>query len=97
MKKFRLLLMVAVCLVVSEHSSAQTNEILLWPKGAPGSEGKTGDEISRTADHGEHFLNNIHKPSITCYIPPAEKSSGRAKIVTISIVMPSMIFRNYKL
>ena len=75
------MLIVAICLFNYEHGSAQSNEILLWPKGAPGSEGKTGDEISRTADHGEHFLNNIHKPSITCYIPSVEKSSGIAIII----------------
>ena len=28
-------------------------EILLWPNGAPGSEGKTGDEQVRIADNGE--------------------------------------------
>jgi len=43
--------------------AAEPKEILLWPNGAPGSEGKTGDEIVRIADNGEHVLSNIHNPA----------------------------------
>jgi len=57
------------------------NEILLWPNGAPGSEGKTGVEIIRITDQGDHVLSNIHKPSITAYLPPADKNTGTAIIV----------------
>jgi acetyl esterase/lipase len=81
MKRSKLLLIGAVCLFMSERSSAQVNEVILWPNGAPGSEGKTGAEISRTAANGEHFLNNIHKPSITCYVPSPDKSTGIAVII----------------
>jgi acetyl esterase/lipase len=81
MKIYVLLTVGAICLLMSERSSAQANEILLWPKGAPGSEGKTGAEISRTVSNGEHFLNNIHKPSITAYIPAAGKATGIAVVI----------------
>src|SRR5262245_26470749 len=56
-------------------------EILLWPNGAPGSEGKTGDEQVRIAERGERVVSNIHKPSITPYLPPADKATGCAVIV----------------
>ncbi|HEX4945839.1 MAG TPA: alpha/beta hydrolase, partial [Blastocatellia bacterium] len=61
---------------------AQTpKEILLWPSGAPGSEGKSGDEAVRVTPDGEHVVSNIHKPSLTPYLPPKEKATGAAVIV----------------
>lgn len=55
--------------------------IVLWPNGAPGSEGKTGDEIVRLTELGEHIVSNVHRPSITPYIPSPEKATGAAVIV----------------
>jgi endo-1,4-beta-xylanase len=55
--------------------------MLLWPDGAPGSEGKAGEEKIRIADNGERVISNIHKPSLTPYLPAAEKSTGCAVIV----------------
>jgi endo-1,4-beta-xylanase len=59
---------------IEEHK-----EILLWPNGAPGSEGKTGDEKVRVAETGDHVISNIHRPSITPYLPT--KPSGTAVII----------------
>ncbi len=56
-------------------------ELLLWPNGAPGSEGKTGDEKVRVTESGEHVLSNIHKPGITPYLPPPDQATGCAVIV----------------
>lgn len=56
-------------------------EILLWPDGAPGSEGRTGDEHVRIAGNGERVLSNIHKPSLTPYLPPADQATGCAVII----------------
>jgi len=57
-------------------------EILLWPNGAPGSEGKTNLEtVVRITEAGDHVLSNIHKPSITPYLPPVDKATGCAVIV----------------
>lgn len=56
-------------------------EIPLWPNGAPGSEGKTGEEKTRLAENGERVVSNVHKPSITPYLPPKEKSTGAAVII----------------
>ncbi len=56
-------------------------EILLWPNGAPGSEGKTDAEKKRVTDQGDIVLSSVHKPSITPYLPPADQSTGAAVIV----------------
>jgi acetyl esterase/lipase len=61
-------------------ASAQQKKILLWPDGAPGSEGKTGNEKMRIYE-GEQILSNIHHPSITIYLPAKEKANGAAVIV----------------
>ncbi len=58
----------------------EPKEILLWPNGAPGSEGKTGTEKIRINETGDHLISNIHKPSIIPYIP-AINSSGVAVII----------------
>ncbi len=56
-------------------------EILLWPNGAPGSEGKAGDEVVRVTPDGEHVASNIHKPSLTPYLPAKDNATGVAVIV----------------
>jgi endo-1,4-beta-xylanase len=56
-------------------------EILLWPGGAPGSEGKAGKEKVRVTDQSDHVISSIHSPSITPYLPAPEKATGTAIIV----------------
>jgi acetyl esterase/lipase len=60
---------------------AHPETILLWPSGAPGSEGKSGTEALRLNEHGEHIVSNIHRPSVTAYLPPHDKATGVAVIV----------------
>jgi acetyl esterase/lipase len=60
---------------------AAAPEIILWPGGAPGSEGKTGDEKVRLTEMGEHIVSNVHRPSISLYLPAADKATGAAVIV----------------
>lgn len=55
--------------------------ILLWPNGAPGSEGRTGPEVVRLTPQGEHIVSNVHRPSITPYLPSKDAASGAAVIV----------------
>src|SRR5262245_3835167 len=68
-------------LFASAHAVEPGQEVLLWANGAPGSEGKTGDEKVRIAERGERVVSNIHKPSVTPYLPPADKATGCAVIV----------------
>ena len=83
MNSLRVAIHPAVTLLVlwAVASSGGAAEIPLWPHGAPGSEGKTGDETVRVTDGGEHVISNIHRPSITPYLPAAGEASGAAVIV----------------
>jgi endo-1,4-beta-xylanase len=48
----------------------------LWPKGAPGSEGKTAPE---KVENGR--VTSVHQPSLTVYLPPKEKATGAGVVV----------------
>ena len=76
------LIAATVIIVFASFSIYQNKEeILLWPNGAPGSEGKTGNEKVRIAETGDHVLSNIHRPSITPYVPEKNNSTGVAVII----------------
>jgi len=77
----RRLLGLLVLISASTQAAELPGEILLWQSGAPGSEGQTGDVKIRIADNGERVLSNVHKPSITPYLPSADKAKGCAVIV----------------
>ena len=68
-------------LFTAAHAVEPGKEILLWPNGAPGSESKTGETKIRIAERGERVLSNIHKPSLTPWLPAADKATGCAVIV----------------
>lgn len=53
----------------------------LWPGDAPGSEGKTGEEHVRLSDAGEHIVSNVHRPSLTVYLPPETTKLSTAVVV----------------
>jgi acetyl esterase/lipase len=60
----------------------EPKEILLWPQGAPGSEGKSGAEKVRIfTETGDHVVSGINRPSITPYIPAANLATGAAVII----------------
>jgi endo-1,4-beta-xylanase len=57
-------------------------EIPLWPKGAPGSEGKTGEEVVRIAQPtGDHVVTGVIQPTLTPYLPAPDHATGAAVIV----------------
>jgi acetyl esterase/lipase len=78
---FMIKLLMAFMLLVGFTKADDPKEILLWPGGAPGSEGKTGDEKVRVAEGGDHVVSNIHHPSITPYLPARQKANGAAVII----------------
>ena len=50
-------------------AAAQHASVLLWPNGAPGSEGKTAPEVITLINaEGEHTVTSINQPSITPYL-----------------------------
>jgi endo-1,4-beta-xylanase len=62
-------------------AASEPQAILLWPNGAPGSEGKNSEETVRISEEGDHVVSNVHLPSITPYLPSKENSTGTAVIV----------------
>lgn len=67
--------------VESPHGAA----ILLWPRGAPGSEARRGEpeQISwrQEADIVFPVISNIHAPSLTPFLPSAAVATGCAVII----------------
>jgi acetyl esterase/lipase len=67
--------------LLSAAPAGDPKEFLLWPNGAPGSEGKTGKEKVRIAETGDHVISGIHHPSITPYLPAPGKETGAAIVI----------------
>lgn len=82
MKPIRLLqALFAFVLLSAMISITEPQEILLWPNGAPGSEGKTDPDKVRVTEQGDIVISSVNKPSITPYIPSKDKATGVAVIV----------------
>src|ERR1035438_328747 len=60
--------------------SAQTNVVMLWPNGAPGSESWTRKEAEYPVGSLK-AVRNVVKPSITVYLPSAETATGTSVVV----------------
>lgn len=56
------------------------DEILIWPNGAPGSEGKSGDPTIRLSN-GERVVANVHRPTLTPYLPAKGTATGAAVLI----------------
>ncbi|MGC2791004.1 MAG: alpha/beta hydrolase [Candidatus Sulfotelmatobacter sp.] len=74
---FRIILL----LLLAASAFAQNAPILLWPNGAPGSEGKTTDETVRVTENGEHIVSSVHRPSIIPFLPSKENATGAAVVI----------------
>jgi acetyl esterase/lipase len=67
---------------ITAHAAGPPAEILLWPNGAPGSEGKTNAESVRIYQPtGDHVVTSVNKPSITPYLPSRRRATGAGVIV----------------
>jgi beta-galactosidase len=62
-------------------TAGQPQTMPLWPKGAPGSEGKLAAESVRLSAQGEHIVSNVHAPSISVTLPKSDTATGAAVIV----------------
>jgi endo-1,4-beta-xylanase len=74
-------LLLGVLALSSSLHAQQRTELLLWPNGAPGSEGRTTPEKVRVTEGGDHVVSSIHRPSITPYLPDRSAATGAAIIV----------------
>ncbi|MHA3772149.1 alpha/beta hydrolase [Verrucomicrobiota bacterium sgz303538] len=79
--KTRSLLLLFCLAATAAFAGDAPKEILLWPNGAPGSEGKDAPEKVETSSNGERKVSSIHKPSITPFLPSKEKATGAAVLV----------------
>src|SRR5262245_32271862 len=62
---------------VVPHLAQAQEQIPLWPGGAPGFEDrKNTPEIKES-----FYIRNVHNPSLTVFLPPAEKATGAAIVV----------------
>jgi endo-1,4-beta-xylanase len=62
--------------------AADPQVMVLWPNGAPGSEGKSAEETTRIAQpNGDRVVSNVHKPSITVYLPATAPKNGVGVII----------------
>jgi acetyl esterase/lipase len=68
-------------LLCAAAAAAPGQTVLLWPSGAPGSEGKTAAETVRITELGEQVISNVHAPSIGVFLPAHDKATGTAVIV----------------
>ena len=76
-----LLLTVRLTPLSAAASSTEPSVVYLWPGGAPGSEGKSGDEKVQVQPAGDHVISNVHKPSVTVYLPSKETATGAAIVI----------------
>ncbi|SPE41458.1 putative endo-1,4-beta-xylanase B [Candidatus Sulfopaludibacter sp. SbA3] len=79
----RLLPVCALFLLSGPVLAADSHEIPLWAHGAPGSEGKTAKEVDEAPNqaHGYLKVTGVHNPSLTVFMPPADKATGAALII----------------
>ncbi len=61
--------------------AAEPQVVYLWPNGAPGSEGKTSDEVVKVQPAGDRVISNVHKPSLTLYLPSKETATGASVVI----------------
>jgi len=75
----RLHAFLATLVFTAAASAAPPQKLLLWPNGAPGAVAAGGPETVTIKEQGDHVVSNVHRPSITVYLPA--KHTGVSVIV----------------
>ncbi len=65
----------------AELQTAEPESIPLWVDGAPGSESRKSEAEKTVVGPGTCNVTNVHNPSITPYLPAADKATGAAIII----------------
>jgi len=71
----------ALLLLGAECAAESVSPLLLWPGGAPGSEGRGAPEAVRLSERGEHIVSGINAPSLVARLPTPRTATGAAVIV----------------
>jgi len=82
--KLRFVILLSTLLLPAAITFAGEPEVIvLWPTGAPGSEGQTAPEKVEPPGPGHDYIkiSSIHKPSITAYLPAKDQATGAAVII----------------
>ncbi|HEY5907436.1 MAG TPA: alpha/beta hydrolase, partial [Vicinamibacteria bacterium] len=77
----QVLLVVALLSPAAMALPEEPTVVVLWPEGAPGSEGRGEAEKVRVTDAGDHVVSSVHRPSLTVYLPDAGAATGAAIVV----------------
>ncbi len=74
---------VPVVLIASVQfaTAAEPAAIPLWTGGAPGSEARKAEAEKADVGPGKCNVTNVHNPSITPYLPAADKATGTAIVI----------------
>lgn len=74
---------IAACMTVLLFvgTALAADPVLLWPNGAPGSQGKTAPESTRISPPDEEVVTGINAPAITPFLPDPAKATGAAVII----------------
>lgn len=75
----RLIALIAAFAVSAAAQAAAPQKLILWPEGAPGAMPAGGPEAVSIKESGDHVVSNVHRPSITVYLPA--KHTGVSVIV----------------
>jgi endo-1,4-beta-xylanase len=70
----------ALACVAAQAADPAPQKLLLWPDGAPGAMPQGGDETVRVTEQGEHVVSNVHKPSLTVYLPK-QNAAGAGVVI----------------
>ena len=82
MKTKRLFASFIICQLLAAASWAAEESVMsLWPGPAPGSEGKTAEEVVRLSPDGDHVISSIHHPSLIVVLPDKEQATGAAVVI----------------
>jgi endo-1,4-beta-xylanase len=74
----KLLAIVSTCVMLLTTAAFAADAppvVLLWPGGAPHSEGKTAEENVKITN-GERVVTGVNKPSVTVFVPEKSKATG---------------------
>jgi len=78
-------------LVTARLAAADDHPVVpLWPNGAPGSEARMNEPEKITGNN----VSNIHNPSLTVFLPPADQATGCAVIVAPGGGHRNLSFKN---
>jgi len=82
MKHFKFLLSFLLLVILAHNASSQTTIINVWPDGIPGSlRSETYFEESTVTGDIVSLYEKVTDPTLTVFLPPAEKATGTAVLI----------------